>query len=404
MSPSLNICIFILIFLHTMNLQPTTKPLDTQQTKPPHKRVLQLDYFRGLMLVIMMLNHLLYFPLNSLKDTLYPFTYESFGFVTAAEGFIFLSGLVLGIVYPKIIYQKGLKAFNTAVYKRAFYVYKFHMASFLFVVLLFCIPMYSANWPTSYPSQMIVKDTPMAALLKATFLLHQTHLLDILSLYVLFLLSVPYLTRLLERKKAWTYAIIVTCLWGIAQLRPQLFLESNSNLFLGWFEVLAWQSLFFIGYFIGFQFYLRGNFNIKHTKTWLFVSVLISMTCLYIHHFETIPEHLTYLFSVRNLGIVRIINFLSLTYLLYRLALSKPNWFKNDYFVQLGQNAIYVFVYHVALCYLLNPFQLNIKVLDGTWQLILFIILTISLYIPVVLRKKWQKINISPFNLKKKTH
>jgi hypothetical protein len=54
---------------------------------------LQLDTLRGFMLVAIAINHL---------DTeLRVFTDYVFGFVSTAEGFVFLSGLVAGLVYTR---------------------------------------------------------------------------------------------------------------------------------------------------------------------------------------------------------------------------------------------------------------------------------------------------------------
>ena len=58
------------------------------------QRDLRIDTLRGLMLVIMMVTHIRWFAIPTAWTT-----YQPIGFVTAAEGFVFLSGLVAGIVY-----------------------------------------------------------------------------------------------------------------------------------------------------------------------------------------------------------------------------------------------------------------------------------------------------------------
>src|SRR6266850_5514249 len=55
------------------------------------KRDRRLDALRGLMLVIITIDHL--------PSAFAAFTYQSLGFVSAAEGFVFLSGYVAGMVY-----------------------------------------------------------------------------------------------------------------------------------------------------------------------------------------------------------------------------------------------------------------------------------------------------------------
>lgn len=359
-----------------------------------NNRVLQFDFFRGLMLVIMMFNHLMYFPLNSLKSTIYPFTYETFGFFTAAEGFIFLSGLVLGVVYTKKLKKQGKLAFDTALYKRALFVYKYHIGSFLFVTLLFYIPLYNTYWSDSWESQRMLRDAPFYTFLKAIFLLHQTNLLDILSLYVLYILMVPSMTNLLNNNRHKLFFFCIILLWSFGQFRPQLYLESISSFHFGWFEAFSWQSLFFIGYFIGYQYSMQKIIPFKFNKILFQLSLTIFLLGFFFKHFYSIPKAYDTLFSVRNLGLFRIVNFLALAYLIYLVSKRKSHWFKSSFFIQLGQNSIYVFVYHIGLCYALNPLQPKIAQFSTAYQMVFLFGLTLSLYIPVFILKKWQLIRI----------
>ena len=62
-------------------------------------RDLRLDTIRGVMLLIMAINHLPWAKT--------PITGEPFGFVSAAEGFVFLSGLVCAMAYGRSFLQKA---------------------------------------------------------------------------------------------------------------------------------------------------------------------------------------------------------------------------------------------------------------------------------------------------------
>ena len=65
------------------------------------KRNLLIDFLRGLCLVVMTVDHL---P----PDIFEKFTWQTFGFISAAEGFVFLSGLVSGVVYGRVAMQEGI--------------------------------------------------------------------------------------------------------------------------------------------------------------------------------------------------------------------------------------------------------------------------------------------------------
>ena len=55
-----------------------------------------IDGFRGLLLVVIAINHL-----ESVAMT--PFTTNPFGFVSAAEAFIFLSGVMASMLYGQLV-------------------------------------------------------------------------------------------------------------------------------------------------------------------------------------------------------------------------------------------------------------------------------------------------------------
>jgi hypothetical protein len=60
-----------------------------------------IDFLRGLCLVVITIDHLPHDPFEK-------FTWQTFGFVSAAEGFVFLSGLVSGIVYGRVAIREGI--------------------------------------------------------------------------------------------------------------------------------------------------------------------------------------------------------------------------------------------------------------------------------------------------------
>src|SRR5437899_3114987 len=68
-------------------------------------RDLRLDYLRGFCFFVMTINHISDFGPQSWINTA---TGHGEFFITAAEGFVFISGLVMGMVYQKIIEKQGL--------------------------------------------------------------------------------------------------------------------------------------------------------------------------------------------------------------------------------------------------------------------------------------------------------
>jgi len=71
---------------------PTSDPREPSGTG---SRIVLIDFLRGLCLIVMTVDHL---PETIIKK----FTLQGFGFFSAAECFVFLSGLVAGRVYGRI--------------------------------------------------------------------------------------------------------------------------------------------------------------------------------------------------------------------------------------------------------------------------------------------------------------
>ena len=62
-------------------------------------------------------------------------TYQAFGFMTAAEGFVFLSGLVAGFVYAKHVIRDRNQLAKRAL-KRAWVIYAHHVALLVVCILI----------------------------------------------------------------------------------------------------------------------------------------------------------------------------------------------------------------------------------------------------------------------------
>lgn len=75
------------------------------------KRDIGLDSLRGLLLVWMTLNHL--------GGPLHAYSFQTLGFFSSAEGFVFISGVVAGLVYGRIGLKQGSPAVTNRTLRRA---------------------------------------------------------------------------------------------------------------------------------------------------------------------------------------------------------------------------------------------------------------------------------------------
>src|SRR5215469_7613923 len=88
-------------------------------------RDLRLDFFRGLSLFFIFIDHI---PANFLGY----FTLRSIAFSDAAEVFIFISGYTAALVYGRSLYQRGALFATAQVWRRVWQLYVAHI--FLFVI------------------------------------------------------------------------------------------------------------------------------------------------------------------------------------------------------------------------------------------------------------------------------
>lgn len=168
----------------------------------------RLDSLRGIFLIIMTINH---FDSGSV---LTKFTYQTFGFVTAAEGFIFLSGFVFALVYMR--YHQNYEKLVSKSLKRVITLLKYHYGMLLVVLLLAIVfPGLKIYWNHHLtPFYSDISQYFLASLL----MLHQPGYMEILPMYALFLLVSPIAIKAFCKGQAVSVIIISLSLWAVAQV------------------------------------------------------------------------------------------------------------------------------------------------------------------------------------------
>lgn len=203
-------------------------------------RDLRIDFFRGLALIMIFVDHI---PDNRLSLL----TLKNFGFSDAAEMFVFLAGFSAVLAYSRAFDGRGFEEGAKRVGQRIFQIYWGHILllgiSFLLLygaAMSFGDPAYLHNigmWEFVF--------TPGATVAKSVSLVHQPNMLNILPLYIALLAWFPVVFWML--RKSHVLALSVSfAIWAAANL-TMLNLPSNLEL-LGWvFNPFAWQLLFTVG-------------------------------------------------------------------------------------------------------------------------------------------------------------
>jgi hypothetical protein len=236
-----------------------------------------VDCLRGYFLVLMTLAHL---PQNPLQ----PFTAYTFGYASAPDGFVFLSGLVSTWVYLRLRHKHGQRALEARVLRRTRDVYMVHIlllsASIVGAVLL-----NHASFQAAHPVQTFVS---------GSLLLYQPTLSDILPMYCVFLLFTPLVLDQMMKGRAWLVGMASATLW----LAAQWGIGDASHLVpwinLGSFNILAWQAYFVAGQYLGYRNLRAGEGAVPKSRALLVVCIVLSLLFF-------LDRHSNFLFGVAPL-------------------------------------------------------------------------------------------------------
>lgn len=202
-------------------------------------RLIALDMLRGFALVSIMVNHM---PVSALRGVTLP----NYAIFDAAELFVLLSGFLVGLVWTSVQRGEGLRVAQLRFARRAFEVWLALIAGAVLMALLSAWLLsqglrHTAIW-NQYAAWVI--DNPLGYVGVVATLWLQPNLVDVLSVYVLLLATVPLLVPLLERHP-FAFAAGSLVMWWFAPLLNGFIPNHRSGGLL--FNPFAWQMLFFSG-------------------------------------------------------------------------------------------------------------------------------------------------------------
>lgn len=286
----------------------------------------ELDALRGLMLVLMILTHL---PTRVAVPIGQPL-----GYVSAAEGFVMLSAYMAGIVYTLRARRDGEPEMREAFLRRALKIYACQAALlvFLFTVVGF-IDLFTDETAIANLTSFFHKD-PAAAVFGAALLLYNPPLLDILPMYIVFMLASPVLL-LHGMHQGWTGILAGSLgLWFASQfgLGGWLYAQAVDLTGLpvpaaetGSFALLAWQFLWVLGLWMGAVSVTPSRPAKPFPRAVVVTAAAYAVVCMVWRHavgqvpFGDRPA-LNLLFDKWHLGPLRLLDFLALMLLAMHFA------------------------------------------------------------------------------------
>jgi hypothetical protein len=204
----------------------------------------RLDLLRGYCVFAMIVDHI------GGTSWLYTLTGGNRGPVSAAEGFVFLSGLVLGIVSRRRVTRDGLQAAVRSTLGRAWTLY----ALTVVLTLIFTGVTAGTNLALWVDRSLLGEIVSWTDLLFAVLLLRFTwHGTDILALYALLLASAPLALFLLAERRPWRLLAGSWALWLLYQVAPEKAVIPWPIEHAATFPFASWQALFVSALVLGYQ-------------------------------------------------------------------------------------------------------------------------------------------------------
>jgi hypothetical protein len=197
-----------------------------------------LDALRGVFIVMMISSHL------SDQTMSYALLHVPRWF-SGAEGFVLLSGVVLGIV-DRVRMREGEWPASRRILRRAGQIYAVHCVLTLSVF----VAHETTGQPPFVPPAAALGGWPSTLVSIAT-LSAQPRFMDILPLYVLLLVMAPVVLGIVRRGGSWIVLAASIATWLLAQAAPRFLMLSDPVFGIDAFRLPAWQLLFIVGLLVG---------------------------------------------------------------------------------------------------------------------------------------------------------
>lgn len=327
----------------------------SRQREDGVNRDLRIDFLRGLVLLLIVADHVLN------NDTAW-FAFGEWLYFDGAAGFVFMSGLVCGMVYAKMLARQGWVDAQLKAVRRATQLYLSQLAVLGIVLSMFLLFRRYEELDAGPFGLSAMIEQPGKAIPNALLLMYSPWLMDILKLYIVLLLLLPSALWLYQRSRILAIAASFV-LYAVAQKFPE-FSPREYPHDLPWFwNPLAWQFLFFGAAALGCE---RGRGTLRLPRNSALTAFALAALVVVIVLRRT--EVLGWMWTDRQkLAPMHVISFGVVAYLVSGML--KPDWaFWNSRVAQpvirCGQHSLPIFCVGVVIDYavsmLLEPIQSHV--------------------------------------------
>ena len=339
------------------------------------KRDLRIDFMRGVVMLILIVVHIEIFSWFNF------IAWERIGLISGAEGFVVLSGYVLGQVHKRINQKAGFKESSLRLVERSVQLYFINISIVALIIVFSMVPFIDLdviktfkNWGNGEVYQLFPHENNKwyQSATKVLLLRSSPHQIQILGLYCSLLILTPIAIWLFNHGKTSWVVFVCAGLYVYNLASPSRFTQAQ---FEYAFPLLSWQVLYIAGLAVGYhKDRLQSFFNEKRYN--LLVAFCAVFTFFFILLAWNSPNpafpdavklnwidsnfyyemHNRY-FDKNKLGLLRLVNYACFLVFFY-WCLTKfwqpvyraVGWF----FIPLGQASLYVFIMHLIFVVLVE--------------------------------------------------
>jgi hypothetical protein len=374
---------------------------------PKLERRPELDALRGLFLVWMTLTHL--------PTRFSDFVNQPIGYVTSAEGFVFLSALLVGRIYVRELLQDEPRV-RRKLWKRSLKIYGYHL-----ILLTFAFTLAAAVAVHTHKAALtnlldFYLAHPGVAIVGSVLLIYCPPLLDILPMYVTFLFFTPLLLSASWRY-GWKKILAASGLvWLLAQfgLRDLAHnaVVSVTHLRIplqetGAFNLFAWQAVWIGGLWLGAKSAV-GVVPLRKVPNWgVMVAAAVCLFFVGVRH-SWLGPHLTQQamgmwLDKWQIGPLRVLNLFSFLVLFYWLRKYVLRVVAVEPFLTLGKASLQVYCAHLFFVFAgLALLYGAVEQLHGLIAVIL-VVVTFAVLVLVALNEAKKRRRIREENLRRKS-
>ncbi len=300
-------------------------------------RLVELDFFRGLVLLIIVVDHIG-------GSILSRFTLHAYALCDAAEVFVFLGGFATATAYTALAERRTEAVARHRFFKRSFELYRAFLVTAALMLLvsavLTALRIDAPNLATTDLDDLL--NTPATVFGDLLLFRRQPYLASVLPMYAFFALSVPAVLPL-ARSKPWLLLAGSVALWALAPaVAGWLPIEDGTQ----WsFNPFAWQLMFVFGVIARCQpVYQRVS---AHRFGWIVTTLAVGVVAAGAYY-KLFIESSPFDSSVKqNLSWLRVANFVAIAWLvahLIRAGAAKKLALRLPWIGQIGRKGLLCFI------------------------------------------------------------